>query len=89
MLNNLKTSFRFASGNDAHSALSETLVSAIYGGCPRRPRRPAFPPAAAPQPFAPLHQPKQALPADNRRAHTRFANDPRTMDNRLNRCGRT
>jgi len=28
MLNNLRTSFRFASGNDAHSALFETLVSA-------------------------------------------------------------
>jgi hypothetical protein len=28
MLNNLRTSFRLASGNDAHDALSGTLLSA-------------------------------------------------------------
>jgi hypothetical protein len=89
MPSNLRTSFRFASGNNAHNALSETLISAIYGGCPRRPRRAVFSPAAALQPLGQLHQPKQALPADNRRAHARLANDPRTMNNRLRAPGRT
>ncbi len=45
MLSNLKTSFRFASGNDTHKTFSETLVTtAISGG--------------SPQPLGPLDQPK-------------------------------
>ncbi|HEV2242451.1 MAG TPA: hypothetical protein VGS19_13785 [Streptosporangiaceae bacterium] len=41
----------------------------------------------APQPLGPLDQPKQALPADNRLAHTRLSNDACTVANRLNACG--
>jgi len=38
MLSNRKTSFRFASGNDTHKALSGTLVTvAISGGSPQPP----------------------------------------------------
>jgi hypothetical protein len=76
MVSNRNTSFRFASGNDTHKALSETLVTAAISG-------------GSPQPPGPLDQPKQALPADNRRAHARLANDARTMDNRLRAPGRT
>jgi hypothetical protein len=76
MLSNRKTSFRFVSGNDIHKALSGTLVTAAISG-------------GSPQPLGPLDQPKQALPAYDRRAHARLANDARTMDNRLRAPGRT
>ena len=82
MLSNPRMSFRVASGNDVHSSISGTFVSAvIWGGCPRRPRRLPSPRVACSQPPGPLDQPKQALPADNRRAHTRLSNDPCTMAN--------
>ena len=92
MLSNPRTSFRVASGNDVHSSVSGTFVSAVIrGGCPRphRPRRPLSLRVACSQPPGPLDQPKQALPADNRRAHTRLSNDPCTMANRLSGSGRT
>jgi hypothetical protein len=76
MLSNLKTSFRFASGNDTHKTLSGTFATAAI-------------PGRSPQPPGPLDQPKQALPADDRRDHARLANDARTMDNRLNQSGHT
>ena len=84
-------SFRVASGNDAHSSPSGTLVSAvIWRRCPRprRPRRPASPGSACPQLPGPLHQPEQALPADKRCANSRLSNDPCTMANRLRGSGR-
>ena len=76
MLSNLKTSFRFSSGNDTHKSLSGTFVTAAISG-------------RSPQPLSALDQPKQALPADDRRDHARLANDARTMDNRLNGSGKT
>ena len=78
MLSNPRMSFRFASGNDRHSAPSGILfTTVIWGRFPRphRLRRPACRRIACPQPLSPLHQPEQALPADNRCAHTRLSND--------------
>jgi hypothetical protein len=42
---------------------------------------------ACPQPLSPLHQPEQALPADNRHAYSRSSNDPCTTANRLKASG--
>ena len=87
MLSNPRTSFRVASGNDIHSSVSGTFVSAVIRGrCPRR--LPSLR-IACPQPPGPLHQPKQALPTYNRRANTRLSNAACTMANRLSRSGRT
>ena len=90
MLSNPRMSFRAASGNDVHSSVSGTFVSAvIWGGCPRRPRRLPSPRVACSQPLGPLDKPKQALPADNRRIFTRLRNDPCTVTNRLSQYGQT
>ena len=85
-----RMSFRVASGNDAHSSPSGTLVAAvIWRRCPRprRPRR-STSRAACPQLPSPLHQPEQPLPADKRCANSRLSNDPCTMTNRLRASGR-
>src|SRR5262249_40199406 len=74
------------SGNDVHSSVSGILVNAtIWGRCPRpHGQRRAVPLHLRwPQPLGPLDQPKQPLPADNRRARTRLSNAPCTMANRL------
>ena len=86
MLSNPRMSFRVASGNDVHSSVFGTFVSAVIrGGCP--PRLPSLRIKCL-QPSGPPDQPKQALPADNRRAHIRLSNDPCTMTNRLKQpCG--
>jgi hypothetical protein len=63
MLSNLKTSFRFASGNYTQKTLSETFATAAISG-------------RSPQPPSPLDQPKQALPADDRRDHAHLATMP-------------
>ncbi len=86
MFSSPRTMFRFASGNDVHSAVSGILfTTATCGQFPRPhcPRRPACPRIACPQSPSPLHQPEQTLPAENRRADARLANDPRTMASRL------